>query len=128
MLRYVASQLDQHLASMPDLPDVAWANVEFTPDTTKVHLQVSYLPADGDLYSMDYAQETPGIYQVSVAAPVGSGPGTAQDTADDVRAHFAGQGKIGDVFIEAVNYGPAQLDDVWYVIPVSINWRYFDNG
>ena len=100
MLRYVASQLDQHLASMADLPDVAWPNVEFTPDTTKVHLQVSYLPADGALYNMDYAQETPGVYQVSVAAPIGSGPGTAQDMADGVRSHFAGQGKIGDVFIE----------------------------
>ena len=128
MFRYVASQLDQHLSTMPGLPDVAWPNVDFTPDTTKPYFRVSYLPADGNIYNMQYAQETPGVYQVSVAVPVGTGPGVAQNLAGDLYSHFAGQGKIGDVFIESINYGPAQLEDVWYIIPVSINWRYFSNG
>lgn len=125
MLRNVTAELDQHLSQMTDLPDVAWPNVSFTPDASKIHLQVSVLPADGSIYSFGYGEETPGVYQVSVAAPTGLGSGAAQEMADKVRDHFASNRKIGDVHIEAINYGPAQFDEAWYVIPVSINWRIF---
>jgi len=126
MLRDVSSALDQHLSTMTGLPDVAWPNVNFNPDASKIHLQVSNLPADGTLYSFDYGQETPGVYQVSVAAPTGNGHGAAQQMADKIRDHFASNRKIGDVHIESINFGPAQFDEAWYVIPVSINYRIFD--
>lgn len=126
MLRDVTAALDQHLASMPGLPDVAWANTSYEPNVGDVHLQVSVLPAGGTLYSLDHQQNTPGIYQVSVAAPIGKGSGAAHNMADKVRDHFAANRKIQDVHIESIDFGPALFDDVWYVIPVSINWRVFD--
>lgn len=126
MLREVTAALDGHLATMSGLPDVAWHNISFEPDSSAIHLQVSMLPADGTLYSITHQQDTPGIYQVSVAAPVGDGPGAAQEMADKVRDHFASNRLINGVHIEAINFGPAQIEEQWYIIPVSIDWRYFD--
>jgi len=125
MLRDISAALDQHLSTMAGLPDVAWPNVSYVPDASQLHLQVSNLPADGTIYSFEYGQETPGVYQVSVAAPTGKGAGAAQNMADKIRDHFASNRKIGDVHIESINFGPAQFEEAWYVIPVSINWRVF---
>ena len=123
-IRTVSKTLDVRLSQMPNLPDVAWPNVDYTPNIEEIHLQVANLPANGSLFNMEYAQETPGVYQVTVAGPVGNGAGLIEQMASDVSSHFGADRNLdNNIFIESIDVAPAIIDDVWYTVPVSINWR-----
>lgn len=123
----VSRTLDVRLSKMPSLPPVAWPNVDFTPSIDTIYLRPSILPANGSLFNFDYAQETPGVYQVSVAGPVGDGAGPIESVASAVSAHFGAQRTLSNnIFIESIDVAPALLDDVYYTVPVSINWRIID--
>jgi len=109
---------------MPSLPPVAWPNVNLDPDINTIHFRVNNLPAEGSLLTMQYAQETPGVYQVTVAGPIGNGAGSVEQKASDLSDHFAQERTLdNNIFIESINIAPAIIDDVWFTIPVSINWR-----
>jgi len=123
-IRTVSKTLDVRLSQMPNLPPVAWPNIDFKPDIEVIYLRPSNLPANGSLFNMDYAQETPGVYQVSVAGPVGNGAGEIEQMASDVSSHFGAVRNLdNNIFIESIDVAPAVIDDVWYTVPVSINWR-----
>lgn len=124
-IRYISAQLDQRLATLPNSPEVAWPNVPFTP-SEDVYLRVNNLPADSSRLFMDSTQENLGVYQVSAVGPLGGGAGAVENAADAVKAHFAAQRKLGDVFVEAISIAPAVVTDDEYQVPVSINWRIFD--
>ena len=126
-IRVVSKTLDVRLSQMPSLPPVAWPNIDFKPDIDTIYLRPSNLPANGSLFNMNYAQETPGVYQVTVAGPVGDGAGSIEQVASDVSAHFGAVRNLNNnIFIESIDVAPAIIDDVWYTVPVSINWRIID--
>jgi hypothetical protein len=126
-IRVVSKTLDVRLSQMPSLPPVAWPNIDFKPDIDTIYLRPSNLPANGSLFNMNYAQETPGVYQVSVAGPVGDGAGLIEQVASDVSAHFGAVRSLdNNIFIESIDVAPAIIDDVYYTVPVSINWRIID--
>jgi len=123
-IRTVSKTLDVRLSQMPSLPPVAWPNVNLDPDINTIHFRVNNLPAEGSLLTMQYAQETPGVYQVTVAGPIGNGAGSVEQKASDLSDHFAQERTLdNNIFIESINIAPAIIDDVWFTIPVSINWR-----
>jgi hypothetical protein len=120
-IRDVSAALDTHLSQLPNAPQIAWPNVPFTAPA-ETYLRVNNLPATGELYTFDYAQDVPGVYQVTVVAPLSKGAGGAENQADDVMFHFR-QTKIADVTIESINVAPAVITEDTYEVPVSINWR-----
>src|SRR6056297_549780 len=120
-IRDVSATLDTHLAQLPNAPDIAWPNFAFTAPAD-TYLRVNNLPANGELYTFAYAQDTPGVYQVTVVSELQQGAGEAENLADAVATHFRVQ-KLSDVFIEAINVAPAVVTEDTYEIPVSINWR-----
>jgi len=129
MLRDVTSRLDQQLDSVPGIPDIAWPNVDFTPDTTKPFVSPKNIPADGILYNMDRGQETPGTYMVNVYAPQGKGPAEAEIIADTIGTHFAANRELGNnLFIEEINFRPGMSDDPFYVVPLDIKWIVYHYG
>lgn len=124
-IRLVSKTLDVRLSQMPSLPPVAWPNIDFKPDIDTIYLRPSNLPANGSLLNMDYSQDTPGVYQVTVAGPVGDGAGLIEQVASEVSDHFGSQRTLdNNIFIESIDVAPAIIDDVWYSVPVSINWRF----
>jgi len=123
----VSRTLDLRLAEMPSLPPVAWPNLDFQPDFTTIFLRPANLPANGSLFNMNYAQNTPGVYQISVAGPVGDGAGLIEQVASAVSSHFgAVRNLANNIFIETIDVAPAIIDDVYYTVPVSVNYRIID--
>lgn len=128
MLREVSAALDQHLASMSNLPPVAWPNVNFVPPDT-IHIAVMNMPADGVMYGLERKQNTPGVYRINIYAPANKGPAEAENLADEIASHFRSNSTpIDNLFIEEINFSPAVFNDSDYMLPISINWRYFHDG
>ncbi|XRY13034.1 phage tail terminator-like protein [Franconibacter pulveris 601] len=108
---------------------VAWDNIQFEPPTDALYLISHDMPARP--YSIDLAGECrvyPGVYQVSVVAPAGSGKAQARALAHRVAALFPENEEIpGDGFSAWVTSSPAIYpgvpDGVSFTIPVSINYR-----
>lgn len=129
MLRDVSSRLDQELASISDLPPIAWANVDFEPDTSQGYISVQNTPAEGTIYNMDRGQNTPGFYSINIYVPQGTGPAEAENIADTIANHFASNRELGgNLYIEEINFGPGMTDDPFYMIPLDINWRVYHYG
>jgi len=125
MFREVTSALDQRIASLPDAPPIAFQNVNFTPPEG-LYLTVMNMPADGIMYNFNRAQNTPGVYRINVYAPANKGPAEAEDMADKIAEHFRAVSEpIPQLFIEEINFSPAVSTDSEYLLPISINWRYF---
>ncbi len=129
MLREVSAALDQRLSSLPNLPPVAFPNMNFTPPNSGPYLAVMNMPADGLLYSLRRKQNTPGVYRINIYAPVNKGPAEAENLGDRIAQHFRSESNpIPQLFIEEINFSPAITDDAEYLLPISINWRYFHDG
>lgn len=108
---------------------VAWDNVQFEPPTDALYLVSHDMPAKP--YSIDLAGECriyPGVYQVNIVAPAGSGKANARLLARRIAALFTENKEVtGDGFSAWVTSPPAIFpgvaDGVSYTIPVSINYR-----
>ena len=118
----VHSALDGHLASIPDLPPVAWENALFEqPKDGSTYIRVAFMPATADMASLG-TQGTiheRGIYQVGISAPVGMGSGEAEDLADRIMAHFRNK-TIGTVRALVPRRAQAMPDGSRLWLPVSI--------
>jgi len=125
MFREVTSALDQKMAALPDAPPIAFPNVNFTPPDG-LYLVVMNMPADGVMYNFKRAQNTPGVYSVNIYAPANRGPAEAENMADKIAEHFrADSSPISQLFIEEINFNAGVSTDSEYLLPVTINWRYF---
>jgi hypothetical protein len=125
MFREVTSALDQRLVAMTDVPPIAFPNVNFDPPE-ELYLVVMNMPADGIIYNFNRAQNTPGVYSVNIYAPANEGPAEAENMADKIAEHFREVSEpIPNLFIEEINFAAAVSTDSEYLLPVTINWRYF---
>lgn len=108
---------------------VAWDNIQFDPPADALYLVSHDLPARP--YSIDLAggcRVYPGVYQVNVVAPVGSGKAHAKALARRIAALFPENQEIpGDGFTAWVTAPPTIYpgipDGVSYTVPVSISYR-----
>jgi len=125
MFREVTSALDQRLVAMTDVPPIAFPNVNFDPPE-ELYLVVMNMPADGIIYNFNRAQNTPGDYSVNIYAPANEGQAEAENMADKIAEQFREVSEpIPNLFIEEINFAAAVSTDSEYLLPVTINWRYF---
>ncbi len=129
MLREVSAALDSHLAVLPNLPPVAWPNVQFEPPQSGVYIAVMNMPADGIMYGMDRQQNTPGVYRINIYGDINKGPAEVENMAGDIAQHFRDNSTpTAGLFIEEINFSPSITEGDTHMLPMSINWRYFHNG
>jgi hypothetical protein len=111
--------------SMP----VAWDNVPFDPPSDAAYLVSHDMPASP--YSIDLAgccRIHPGVYQINVVVPAGSGRASAKEIASQVAALFplnqtlSGEGFTAIVISPPAIYSGIQ-DGVSYTVPVSIRYQ-----
>lgn len=108
---------------------VAFENSLFTPVVGETYLRAYVLPADTtseDLAGSHRAFR--GLLQVSITAPITSGPGAAAGIADELGALFPVNGRytvtgIVTQIIGPASAAPALQDEVNYTVPVSIGYR-----
>lgn len=107
---------------------VAWENVPFTPPDGP-YLAAYDMPATA--YSIDLASECrvyPGVYQINVVVPVGTGRATARALVRQVIEQFPeGRQFDGDGFTAWVHTPPSALPGIRsgtaYTIPISFTYR-----
>lgn len=124
--RALTAALDGHLASLFDVPPIAWPNVIFTPPDG-IWIRPNNLTTDTEQPATGQAAKVrhAGIYQVDVFAPRGTGLGDAENLADDIAAHFKPRTVIGDIRIRAVSRGAALTEPNWTQLPINISWYAF---
>jgi hypothetical protein len=115
-------------AQNPVIP-VAWENVELNPQPLGTYLRAFLLPAA--TFSEDLQRTHAvyrGIFQVTVCAPVGTGPAAAEAIVASLRALFAPSSTLLvsglRVFItEPLSRGPGIPEPDRFNVPCSIPYR-----
>lgn len=108
---------------------VAYENQPFTPVTGTTYLRATCLPAATDSQDLEGAHRVYlGVFQVSVYAPLNTGPGAAAGIADELAALFVNNARLTVSGLIVQQFSPAAvapaipLEDR-YVIPVSFRYR-----
>jgi len=107
---------------------VAWQNVDFTPPST-IYLRAFMIPAETS--GLDIAGESrtyKGVFQISVVAPEGSGPGQAEQIASDLDGLFPLALLLDDEgFSVQITHPCSQAPSIHgggrYTVPVSFRYR-----
>jgi len=117
--------LNTHLAALPDVPPIAWPNVDFDPKGAEVWLEAMQMPRETDdpFLPDDAALDYGGVYQVKVLIHKGGSEELALTFADDIIAHFRRGTMIGPVRTRQP-YRSGGLDEgSFWAIVVSIPYR-----
>lgn len=107
----------------------SYENTPADPAEGATHLRASLLPADTDSQDLAGAHRVfRGVFQVSVYAPINTGPGAATGIADELAALFVYNARLtsGSVTVQQISpasIAPALQFDSYYVLPVSFGYR-----
>lgn len=122
--------LEEALEAMEGPIATAWENVPFTPVDGTPYQRVFLLAAEPDNPEMGRFTQERGFMQISLAYPLGEGPGAALARAELIRSTF----KRGSTFAasgitttieKTPEISPALIEDDRYVVPVRV--RFFAN-
>lgn len=107
----------------------SYENTPADPAEGATHLRASLLPADTDSQDLAGAHRVfRGVFQVSVYAPINTGPGAATGIADELAALFVYNARLtsGAITVQQVtpaSIAPALQVENHYVLPVSFGYR-----
>jgi hypothetical protein len=130
----IRAALEGKLAATSNLPtSIAYENVPFEPTTGTSYLQTSYIPTSRrpSVRGLNPQQRYQGIFSVTVYAPEGNGPATADAFANTIIEAFEATTDIpytpsgGTTINVSIDYAERQqgfLDSPWYFIPIDIGW------
>ena len=132
----IRAALESQLAGTSGLPDIAYENVAFEPTTGTSFLKVQYLPTvtRPAVRGLNPQLRYQGVFSVTVFAPEGQGPATADDYANKVIDAFAATTDISftngdaETIIVSIDYAERQqgmIDSPWYFVPINIGWYIY---
>jgi uncharacterized protein DUF4128 len=108
---------------------IAYQNKPFTPVTGTAYLKAILLPADTSSEDLAGTLRTyRGVFQVSVVAPINTGPGAAESIADELVALFVHNARLTATGFTVQQITPATQaaalqDASSYIVPVSFEYR-----
>lgn len=108
---------------------VAYQNRPQTPATGTTYLKAFLLPSPTDSQDLAGAHRVyAGVFQVSVVAPINTGPGAAEGIADELIALFPlnlllTSGAVTVQINTPASAAPALQDESNYIVPVSFTYR-----
>ena len=132
----IRAALESKLAATSGLPVIAYENVAFEPTTGTSFLKVQYLPTvtRPAVRGLNPQLRYQGVFSVTVFAPEGKGPATADDYANKVIDAFAATTDISftngdaETIIVSIDYAERQqgmVDSPWYFVPINIGWYIY---
>ena len=132
----IRAALESHLSATSGLPSIAYENVAFEPTTGTSFLKVQYLPTvtRPAVRGLNPQLRYQGVFSVTVFAPEGQGPATADDYANKVIDAFAATTDISftngdaETIIVSIDYAERQqgiIDSPWYFVPINIGWYIY---
>lgn len=110
-------------------PPIAYENTPYEPTEGTLYLRENFIPNIKDPVGIAHASsdDYEGIYQVTVADGRGDRRFDAQEQARLVSAHFPRGAEYTyngvTVKITKTRVNGAVVEDNWYNIPVTIEWR-----
>lgn len=122
----IRKALEKRLAAMTPALSTAFENVTFTPTAGTPYQRANLLPNTPDNAVQGAAMYfDKGIFQVTLAYPMGSGPNAAETRAQAVRDWFRRGTSLveGSVTVHVTNtprISPALIDGDRFCIPVSV--------
>lgn len=125
--KLIRRELRRQLLTVHSLPElIAWENRVFTPPNPPVpYIRETYLPGAEILVATNQIQIV-GIVQYDVFVPARSGTEYAERMAASIRDVFAPASSLaGFLAIDRSELLPGRVDDVWYFVPVQVNWRTY---
>ena len=132
----IRAALESRLSATSGLPSIAYENVAFEPTTGTSFLKVQYLPTvtRPAVRGLNPQLRYQGVFSVTVFAPEGQGPATADDYANKVIDAFAATTDISftnadtETIIVSIDYAERQqgmIDSPWYFVPINIGWYIY---
>ena len=131
----IRSALETHLSNTPDLPDIAYENVPYSPTTGQSFIRVSYMPTlrRPSVLGINPQQEYRGIFSLNVYSPEGAGPGDCESLVTKLIERFEATTDItyndgSEDHIVSIDYAErenALVDAPWFLIPVNIGWYIY---
>lgn len=132
----IRAALESRLSATSGLPSIAYENVAFEPTTGTSFLKVQYLPTvtRPAVRGLNPQLRYQGVFSVTVFAPEGKGPATADDYANKVIDAFAATTDISftnadtETIIVSIDYAERQqgmIDSPWYFVPINIGWYIY---
>ena len=132
----IRAALESKLSTTSGLPAIAYENVAFEPTTGTSFLKVQYLPTvtRPAVRGLNPQLRYQGVFSVTVFAPEGKGPATADDYANKVIDAFAATTDISftngdaETIIVSIDYAERQqgmIDSPWYFVPINIGWYIY---
>ena len=125
----IRAALTTRLEAFPDLPDVAWENVAYTPADGVTYLEPFLLPAEtfqAEIGTLGANRHT-GVYQISIKAPKGNGTATVNALRDALVDHFVRGTELtySDIVVKVEKaYASAMITESTRVhIPITIRYR-----
>ena len=133
----IRAALESKLSATSGLPAIAYENVAFEPTTGTSFLKVQYLPTvtRPAVRGLNPQLRYQGVFSVTVFAPEGKGPATADDYANKVIDAFAATTDISftngdaETIIVSIDYAERQqgmVDSPWYFVPINIGWYIYN--
>jgi len=125
----IASLLETRLKSLAPTFPTAYENIDFRP-TVKVPYQSCFLlpsiPNNSTIGQTHFIEL--GLFQINLYYPNGTGAKAGQTKAEAIKAHFKRGVTMQDndimlVITDTPRIAPAFTSDVWYVVPVTLNYQ-----
>ena len=134
--RDIRAALEKHINDTANLPHIAYENIAYEPTTGTSFIRVQYLPtvARPAARGLNPQLRYQGLFSVTVFAPEGNGPATADEYANTVINAFAATTDISFTNSQSqtiklsIDYAERQqglIDSPWYYIPINIGWYIY---
>jgi hypothetical protein len=132
----IRAALETHISTTANLPDIAYENVVFEPTTGTSFIRVMYLPTvtRPAVRGLNPQLRYQGVFAVTVFAPEGNGPSTADDYVNKVIDAFQATTDISftnaqsETIKLSIEYAERQqglIDSPWYYVPINIGWYIY---
>lgn len=126
----IRAALETALSAISPAMATAWENLPFTPTDGTPYQRVYLLLGDPDNPEMGTFTQDRGFLQISLAYPLGAGPGAAMARAELIRSAFKRgttltASGITTTIEKTPEISPALIEDDRYVVPVRV--RFFAN-
>jgi hypothetical protein len=108
---------------------IAYQNVTFTPQTNETYLAAYLLPASTTSITLEASDKVfSGVFQVSIVAPSGNGPGVAESIADELELLFPNalrltRDALDLITMSPVETGPLLVGETTVTVPASFQYR-----
>lgn len=128
----IETALENHLLTIPGLPEVAYEGVPFEPTQGQSYLEVLHIPTIREPATRGSSFQTyyQGIFRVICKTPSDIGAGPASSLAAKVIEAFeankdiAYNGKIITTRYASKENG--SKEGAFYVVPVNVGWYIYD--